>query len=87
MSRKAIRLVIVLATISLVGISVTQIYWVTKAFNLREKEFNHNIHIALGNVVERICMCNDAPLPTTNPVSQLSSNYYTVMVNDFIDPH
>jgi len=87
MSRRAIRLVIVLATISLVGITITQVFWVTKAFDLKEKQLHHNINLALRNVVERICMCNDTTPPSYNPINQLSSDYYTVMVNDFIDPH
>ncbi|MDN5204070.1 HAMP domain-containing sensor histidine kinase [Fulvivirgaceae bacterium BMA10] len=86
MSRNTIRLVIILATVSLVGITVIQIFWVRKAFDLREKQFNQRVNIALKTVVDDINRCNNYPPSTINPIKQLSSNYYTVMVNNFIDP-
>ena len=86
MSRNRIRLVIILATISLVGIILTQMFWVRRAFDLREKQFDSSMNIALKSVVDEINLCNNLPPSTQNPVERLSTNYYTVRVNDFIDP-
>ncbi len=87
MSRNGFRLVIVLAAISLVGVILIQMFWVRKAFDLREKQFNHSMNIALKSVVDDINRCNNTPLSTINPIEQLSTNYYTVNVNSFIDPY
>lgn len=62
-------------------------FWVRKAFDLREKQFNHSMNIALKNVVDEINRCNNSPPSNLNPIEQLSSNYYTVNVNSFIDPY
>ncbi|MDN5212636.1 HAMP domain-containing sensor histidine kinase [Fulvivirgaceae bacterium BMA12] len=87
MSRYRIRLVIILATFSLVGITLTQMFWVRKAFDLREKQFNNSMNIALKGVADEINRCNNLPPSVQNPVEQLSTNYYTVRVNNFIDPY
>ncbi len=87
MSRNGFRLVIVMAAISLVGVILIQMFWVRKAFDLREKQFSYSMNIALKSVVDEINRCNNVPLSTINPIEQLSSNYYTVNVNSFIDPY
>lgn len=87
MSRNRIRLVVILATISLVGITLTQMFWVSRAFDLREKQFDNSMNIALKSVADEINRCNNLPPSTQNPVERLSRNYYTVRVNDFIDPY
>jgi len=86
MSRNTIRLIIILAVVSIIGITVTQVYWVKKTFDLKEYEFALNVNNSLKKVSERLCNCKKSSLPARNPVEQLSSNYFTVMVNDMIDP-
>ena len=85
MTRNTIRLVALLGTISIIGIIVIQIYWVQKAFDIRQKQFNQTIHIALKSVADKIAGFNHSIPPTENPVNQLSSNYYIVNVNTVID--
>ncbi len=86
MKRKAIRLVIILGAISIVGIIVTQVFWLKRVFDLKETEFNHNVNIALKNVVESLCQYNGTDVPTASVVDQISSNYFTVNVNNMISP-
>ncbi len=86
MSRKMLRLVIVLATISLSGILVTQVFWLRRAFDLREKQFTLNVNLALKNVVESLCNYTESDYPGNNPVEQLGSNYFIVRTNNMIDP-
>lgn len=85
MKRETLRYVLILAIISIVGIISVQVYWFSKAFNIREKQFNQTVNIALRNVAEQILNYNGSTIPQTNPVEQLSSNYFVVMVNDKID--
>jgi two-component system, OmpR family, phosphate regulon sensor histidine kinase PhoR len=84
MRRNNIRYVIVLATFSIVGILITQIYWVRKAFDIKEKQFNQSIQIALRNVAEQIAQINEVAL-NPKPVLRLTSDYYVVNVNTSID--
>ena len=86
MKRNTIRLIIVLGAVSIVGIVVTQVFWVKRALDLRETEFNHNVNLALKNVVESLCQYNGTDVPNSSIVDQLSSNYFTVMVNNMISP-
>ncbi|MBL7865467.1 MAG: HAMP domain-containing histidine kinase [Cyclobacteriaceae bacterium] len=85
MSRTTLRVVIVLAVLSLAGITFTQIYWVRKAFDIRENQFNRDVNQALGKVAEHIFEINKTPTPTTNPVEQVSTNYFIVRINGPID--
>jgi two-component system phosphate regulon sensor histidine kinase PhoR len=80
-----IRLIVVLATLCIVGITITQVYWVKRAFDLKEDEFERHVNTALLNVAQQIYTFSDMPAPTTNPVKQLSTNYFVVMVNREID--
>ncbi len=47
MSRKKIRTIIILATLSLVGLLAVQLTWLQKAYSLEEKEFNLSVNVAL----------------------------------------
>ncbi len=85
MKRNTLRLVIVLAILCIVGITVTQLYWVQKAFNLVNDQFERDVNIALHNVAEHFFEISHLPPPKEDPIQQLSSNYYVVMVNSEID--
>ena len=74
-----------MAALSIVGITFTQIYWVRKAFDLRENQFNRDVNTALMNVASKIFEINKTPSPANNPVTQLSTNYFVVLVNGPID--
>jgi two-component system, OmpR family, phosphate regulon sensor histidine kinase PhoR len=80
-----IQFIIVLATLSILGITITQIYWVRRAFDLQEAEFNRQVNTALFNVAAQIFNINNTPSPANNPVKQISTNYFIVMVNSEID--
>ncbi len=85
MKNAQIRLVVILATLSIVGVAITQFYWVRKAFDLKEAEFNRTVNTALLNVAHTIFEINSTPPPANNPVEQISTNYFVVNVNSDID--
>ncbi len=85
MKRSTIRFIIILATISLIGIVFTQTFWFYKAFHFQQTDLDQRIHIALSSVAERILILNNNPSTLVNPVNQITSNSYRVMVNDIID--
>ena len=85
MKRITLRYVLILAIISVAGIISIQIYWFSRAFDIRDMQFNQSVNIALRNVADQLRVYNNSPIPQINPVEQLSSNYFVVMVNDQID--
>lgn len=83
--RSTLRIVIILAVISIAGITVTQIYWVRRAFDIRENQFYRDVNTALNTVARSLYNINKVPLPASNPVEQVSSNYFIVHVNGPVD--
>jgi two-component system, OmpR family, phosphate regulon sensor histidine kinase PhoR len=80
-----IRRIVWLAALSIAGITITQLYWVKRAFDLKESEFERTVTTALYNVAQQIYEINQTPSPAVNPVKQVSTNYYVVMVNSDLD--
>tara|TARA_B100000809_G_scaffold264895_1_gene322048 strand:+ start:2226 stop:3503 length:1278 start_codon:yes stop_codon:yes gene_type:complete len=87
MNRNTIRIIIFLAVISLIGIIATQFFWVKNAYNLQEKQFNDRVHVALTNVTHELLDFNEDESTLINPVKRISSNYFTVMINDTVNPY
>lgn len=85
MQRQTLRRLVIPAALSIIGIIVTQIYWVSSAFNLKEKQLDQSIHIALQTVAEKIAAYNKSTLPIADVVNQVASDYFIVNVNDVID--
>jgi two-component system phosphate regulon sensor histidine kinase PhoR len=74
-------MIIIFAAVSIAGITITQIYWVRRAFDLKENQFNRDVKTALHDVADRIYEINKTTAPTNSPVAQLSTNYFVVLVN------
>lgn len=74
-----------MAGISIAGITITQLYWVRRAFDIRENQFNRDVNTALRSVATQIYEINKTPSPANNPVTQISTNYFAVAVNGTID--
>ncbi len=74
-----------LAVLCISGITVTQLYWMRRAFNLKEDEFERTVNAALFNVAHQIFEINKTPSPAVNPVKQVSTNYFVVQINGEID--
>ncbi len=84
MRGNTIRWVVLMAALSIIGIVVTQIYWVSTAWNLKDQQFNHRVDLALNDVVERVVeISNDSTL-LVKPVSQISNNQYKIELNERI---
>jgi two-component system, OmpR family, phosphate regulon sensor histidine kinase PhoR len=81
----SIRFIVILGTLCIVGITITQLYWVRRAFDLKEAEFERTVSAALFTVANQIFDINNTPSPAMNPVKQVSTNYFIVMVNGEVD--
>lgn len=54
MSKQAIWSIIIIMTLSLIGVGVIQYFWIKRAVDLDEKNFNDKVTIALNNVKKRL---------------------------------
>jgi len=75
MSRKKIRIIVVLATLSLVGLLAVQFTWLNKAYTLEEKEFNLSVKVALTNISKRL-LADSGIMAVKPPVKQISSSFF-----------
>jgi two-component system phosphate regulon sensor histidine kinase PhoR len=73
-----------MAAFSIIGIVVSQIYWVSKAWSLRENQFSHRVDLALNDVFNRIVTINRDTTLMVNPVSRISNSQYVVELNHAI---
>jgi two-component system phosphate regulon sensor histidine kinase PhoR len=85
MSRLTTRILIVLSILSIVGIVSTQVYWVRKAYELRERQFLQTVTKALGEVARRVAR-PETGVPVGVQVVTLSPAYYLVNLDAPIDP-
>lgn len=85
MSRRTIQWLIVFSALLIVGVVITQIFWVKQALELRKRQFNQNAHVALQDVASKLAKVNRVML-TVNPVEQLSPGYFLVNTNSTTQP-
>jgi len=101
MGRRLILTLILLATVSVIGIVATQIYWLDKAFEVQKSQyelvkeqeeaeaklFNDRVKIALSKVAKEILTINNDPAELFEAVKQIRPNYFTVAINDTVHPY
>lgn len=85
MKSKTIRNIAILGSIAIAGIISVQIYWISQALNLQQKQFQEDVFISLKKVANRISEYNKMDSPAVNPVKQISSDYYIVNIREVID--
>ncbi|REA58670.1 sensor histidine kinase [Dyadobacter luteus] len=85
MSRRTIQLLTLFSALLIIGVVITQIYWVKQAVELRHRQFNQNAHVALQDVASKLAQVNGV-MQTTNPVEQLSPEYFLVNTNATTQP-
>ncbi len=93
MKRNSIGFLIILATFSVAGILLVQLFFLKNSYDLNEDQFHQLTFNALRNVASQIHEYNAKVYGRrSNPtevcqVEQISNNYYIVNVNDVIDPN
>ncbi len=85
MARQSIRIVLILATIALIGVGFIQWFWLERAFNLKALQFSQSVKIALTNTAQRLLDYNRNKTKLIDPVNQLADDYFVVRVDDVID--
>lgn len=85
MKSSIIRRVVILGALAITGIIGVQSYWVMKTWDLRENDFHRSVNIALRRVAEDLSDLNKSVLPLKNLITQVSSDYYVVNMEDVIN--
>lgn len=81
MNNRKVRFIIVSGLLAIAGIITLQFILFKQAFNLEEKKFSQKVHIALLEVVKNLSNSHQNKIPLSNPVNQVSDDYYVVNVN------
>lgn len=84
-SFSAIRVLVLLGSLSVTGLLALQAYWVRQAFNNEEKQFRQSVYLALDKVARQLAVINQTTLPNATVVQQLGGNYFVVNINAQID--
>ncbi|MFT3884896.1 MAG: HAMP domain-containing sensor histidine kinase [Flavobacteriales bacterium] len=101
MRRRTLGTLVLLATLSVIGVVVTQISWLDRAQRYQheqvvlqqqqqtqlDKQFNDRVVIALTDVTERILSITKDPSDLFDAVKQERPNYFAVTINDTIHPY
>ncbi|HNR53944.1 MAG TPA: HAMP domain-containing sensor histidine kinase [Flavobacteriales bacterium] len=101
MGRRAIATLMLLATLSVIGVVVIQLLWLQQASRYREeqvelnreqgvqleKQFNDRVVMALTDVTERILSITKDPTDLFDAVKQVRPNYFAVSINDTVHPY
>ncbi len=70
----------------MMGLLFVQGFWLKRAFDIQEKQFNHTVQIALKNIADSIVAEDPVAKSTETHVRQLSSNFFFAELNTAIDP-
>jgi two-component system, OmpR family, phosphate regulon sensor histidine kinase PhoR len=86
MSRLTIRIIIVLASLIFIGLVSTQIVWIKKAYAIADQQIEHEIELALTDVVKDIQRHSGDSAFLVDPVKLVSKNFYRVQINEELQP-
>jgi two-component system, OmpR family, phosphate regulon sensor histidine kinase PhoR len=86
MSNNLFKTILVLGTLAIIGIITVQFYWLVKAWDLKDKEFDFSVQIALKRAALEVSKYNEVTLPKENLINRRSSNIYAVNINSPINP-
>ncbi|MEQ8530378.1 MAG: hypothetical protein RIB86_00875, partial [Imperialibacter sp.] len=67
MRTRSIRLITSLGALSVAGVLLIQFLWIRQAYIAESRTFDHNLHLALRNVVESLCQTDGLDVPAYNP--------------------
>jgi len=87
MSSRTLRIFTGLSVLLLLGMGVMQWAWLRQAYRLEDRDFDQRVRSALRAAGQRLIEFNANPNRLTlRPVERVAGNYYTVQINDVINP-
>lgn len=74
MQKSTIQIIIILSAISLLGLVVTQTFWVMKAVNIAERQHDHRVNIALDEVINEMVASQDTSITFSAAQDKLAAS-------------
>src|SRR5215831_16677852 len=85
MKKPSIRLVLILGIICITGATITQVYWVKKALQVKENNFDQNVLLALRRVADHLNPSTSNNINTLDVVHKVTARTFQLNLNDEID--
>ena len=86
MHRKNLRRIIIFGSVVMTGLLIVQGFWMKRAFNIEERQFNHSVQVALKNIADSIVAESPGVHHADIQIRQLSSKIYFAELNSSINP-
>jgi two-component system phosphate regulon sensor histidine kinase PhoR len=86
MSNYLYRIVLFLGMLAITGIVLVQSFYLMQSWDLKDKEFDISVQIALKRAALEVAKYNETVLPKDNLINRRSSNIYAVNTNSPINP-
>jgi two-component system phosphate regulon sensor histidine kinase PhoR len=86
MGRKNLRQIILFGTVVMIGLLIVQGFWLKRAFDIEDRQFNHTVQVALKSIADTIAGDHPTLNPSETHVRQLSSNFFFAELNSPIRP-
>jgi two-component system phosphate regulon sensor histidine kinase PhoR len=84
MKNRSIKRIAVLGAFVIIGIFIVQLYWLKKAFSIREKQFDQSVKIGLSRISQAVEGASSLENPFTK-IEQHASNYYVLKLTGKVD--
>lgn len=85
MTNRAIRRVILLGTLTVIGLISVQTYWVMRMWDLQEQDFDRRVRQGLLETARDLARVGLFALEDANLIQRVQSNYYVVNINNQFD--
>lgn len=86
MNTNTLRIFVATSILLMAGVITVQYVWFRQAYNLEDRDFDQRVSSALRVVSERLLQFNkNKNNKLLSPVERITSNYYTVQINDVIN--
>jgi len=85
MKKRTIQLIILFVSVSLVGIVITQLFWIQKSMHLQEVSFDNRVKEALRTTAEQILVSNQDSTTRIEPIVKTGPLFFVCNVDTDID--
>lgn len=86
MNNRTLRFIIIISAVILGGLIWLQVYWVKKAYDYTEEQFDNRVNLALMTVANQINRFNKDTMSVREPVTQVAPDYFTVEITGIVNP-
>ncbi len=87
MKSRTIKTIIILSSISLIGLIVMQLYWISNAISLAEKQYDHRVTLALKEVMNTLGEIQNNRKPSNSDFCKMTANDSLLLCKDLVDSH